>query len=158
MSIPIPDELLIAKPVEPAKYLYLLIRTDMASMGRGKGTAQGAHAANQFTDDWIITPLLNQQTPRADVMRWRAEAKGFGTTISLAVPTLRAMQLAVQYSKSMDLLASLVADPEYPLSDGAAFHLIPNVVTTAYVFANKDFVKPILGHFDLLPNDVVPVA
>lgn len=155
MGFPIPEHLLTARVEEPAKYLYLLVRTDMASMGRGKGTAQGAHAANQFTDDHIITPLLNSETPREDVMRWRAEAKGFGTTISLAVPTLKAMQLAVQYSKAMGLLASLVADPEYPLVDGNAFHLVPNVITTAYVFANKEFVKPILGVYDLLPNDVV---
>jgi peptidyl-tRNA hydrolase len=142
-------------PPEPAKYLYLLIRMDMASMGRGKGTAQGAHAANQFTDDHIIQPLLDGQQPHPEAMRWRAEARGFGTTISLAVPTLRQLQDAVKFSKAMGQLAAEVADPEYPLADGRAFHIIPNVVTTGYVLANKDFIRPILGHFELLPNDVV---
>lgn len=145
-------------PVEPAKYLYILVRTDMASMGRGKGTAQAAHAANQFTDDFIVMPLINKDEPRTDVMDWRAEAGAFGTTITLAVPSLRALRDAVKFSKMMGCPAAEVSDPEYPLVDGNAFHSIPNVVTTAYVFANKDFIKPILGHFDLLPNDVVPAT
>lgn len=146
----------ITRVTEPAKYLYILVRTDMDSMGRGKGSAQAAHAANQFTDDFIIMPLINKDEPREDVMAWRAEAGAFGTTITLAVPNLRALKDAVKFSKLMGCPAAEVEDPEYPLVDGRAFHLIPNVVTTAYVFANKDFIKPILGHFDLLPNDVVP--
>lgn len=142
-------------PPEPAKYLYILVLTCYDSMGRGKGTAQACHAANQFTDDHIIEPLINQDQPREDVMTWRAEANGFGTTITLAVPTLRQLKDAVKFAKMAGLLAEEVADPEYPMVDGRGFHIIPNVVTTAYVFANKDFVKPILGHFELLPNDVV---
>lgn len=43
-------------------YLYLLVRTDMESLGRGKSVAQGAHAANAFTWDTIIAPSIKNTT------------------------------------------------------------------------------------------------
>ena len=136
-------------------YLYTLVRTDMQSLGRGKGTAQAAHAANQFTDDHIIQPLLNGVAPSEDVMAWRAQANGFGTTIALAA-RLFEMDKAVKLASAIGAKASLVKDPEYPLVDGDTFHIIPNVVTTAYIFGDKTTLRMILGDLKLLSNDPVP--
>lgn len=136
-------------------YLYILVRTDMESMGRGKGTAQGAHAANQFTWDHVISPAINGKTIEPDVLAWCNEANGFGTTIALDAPNLQRMTDTVKLANSLGFAAALVSDPEYPLVDGKAFHLIPNVTTTAYIFGDKDALKIILGDYDLLANDPV---
>lgn len=141
--------------------LYILIRTDMESLGRGKSTAQAAHAANQFTWDTIMTPALSGNPADPQVLEWCAEAKhpdgtpmGFGTTISLDAK-LWQMDRAVKIAKALGLKASLVMDPEYPLMDGRTFHIIPNVVTTAYIFGDKESCKIVTGEFELLKNDPV---
>lgn len=136
------------------KYLYILVRTDMESLGRGKSVAQGAHAANAFTWDNIIMPALQNRSMNADVLEWSREANGFGTTIALA-STLKQMENAVTIAKAMNFPASLVKDPEYPLLDGKTFHVIPDVVTTAYIFGAKAEVELFLGSFELLKNDPV---
>jgi len=136
-------------------YLYLLVRTDMESMGRGKGTAQAAHAANQFTWDHVINSSIEGKSIDPAVLDWCREARGFGTTIALDAPNLQVMAEAVELAKALGFAAELVADPEYPLVDGNAFHIIPNVTTTAYVFGDKDKLKIILQDFKLLDNDPV---
>jgi hypothetical protein len=98
---------------------------------------------------------LSNLTPPDDVQAWRESANGFGTTIVLAVPNLKQMQNAVELAKALGAKAALVADPEYPLMDGLAFHSIPNVTTTAYVFGEKEKLFPALSGFELLLNDVV---
>lgn len=136
------------------KYLYILVRTDMESLGRGKSVAQGAHAANAFTWDNIIMPALQNLSMNAEALEWSREAAGFGTTIALAA-TLKQMENAVTIAKAMNFPASLVKDPEYPLLDGDTFHIIPDVVTTAYIFGTKSEVAPFLSSFSLLVNDPV---
>ena len=140
-------------PIINDMYLYILVRTDMDSMGRGKGTAQACHAANQFTDEHLIQPLLNGTKPDIQVLWWRSQAKGFGTTISLAVKDLSEMQKYVELAVLMGAKADITVDPEYPLVDGDAFHIIPNVPTTAYIFGDKNILKPVLENLTLLPND-----
>ena len=62
-------------------FLYILMRTDLASMNAGKAVAQGAHAANVFqtriqegSDDGLKSILREWQEDRM-----------FGTTITLGV-------------------------------------------------------------------------
>lgn len=139
--------------------LYILVRTDMESLGRGKSIAQGAHAANQFVWDTVVSQALDGSTVESEVLAWCHEAQhkdgrpmGFGTTITLGT-TLVQMQTAVEISQALGLRASLVADPEYPMLDGQSFHSIPHVVTTAYVFGDKERCKMVLKQFDLVRND-----
>lgn len=137
-------------------YLYILVRTDMDSLGRGKAVAQGAHAANAFTWDNIIAPSIQGVPMNADALEWSREADGFGTTISLGM-NLRDMQAVVEFARLGGFPARLVADPEYPLlCPGGEFHIVPNVVTTAYIFGDKDILRPLLGRFELLSNDPIP--
>lgn len=136
-------------------YLYILVRNDMESLGRGKSVAQGAHAANQFIWDEVLSRMIDatrSSTVNKAALEWSREANGFGTTIALSA-SLAQMNTTVQIAKALGFPASLVSDPEYPLVDGPTVHLIPNVVTTAYVFGTKDALRPILQNFKLLSND-----
>ena len=136
-----------------ANYLYLLVRTDMDSLGRGKGIAQGAHAANAFTWDTIINPALVGNELDAAALEWCREANGFGTTICLNGGKLRKIEEAITIAKALGFKARLIADPSYPLLDGATLHLLPDVVTGAYVFGDKDTLGMVLRDFALMPND-----
>jgi len=145
-------------------YLYILVRTDMESLGRGKSVAQGAHAANAFTWDYITMPAIEQGTVDPAVIEWCNEAKdatgrvrGFGTTIALGA-TLKQIEDAVTIAQALEFKASLVADPEYPLLDGRTLHLLPHVVTTAYVFGDKAKLEIVLRALGLLENDPVNVG
>lgn len=135
-------------------YLYLLVRNDMASLGRGKSVAQGAHAANAFTWDHIIAPSINQGELNPEAMAWCTEADGFGTTIALSA-NLQEIEDTVMLARALGFPARVVADPEYPLMDGKTFHIIPNVVTGAYVFGDKERLGIILKRFKLLENDPI---
>lgn len=140
----------------------------------GKGVAQGAHAANQFTDEHIIRPLLDNKQPADDVMEWRQHANGFGTTITLDVPNLRDMGAVVDAANELGFRAGAVVDPSYPfIIDREIFDLLPEEthteapvflpenkvvcfrreVTTAYVFGDKGPLEVLLKRFRLLPND-----
>lgn len=140
-------------------YLYLLVRNDMASLGRGKSIAQGAHAANAFTWDSIVAPAIAGQPIDPEALAWSQEAKtregmpmGFGTTISLSA-SLTQIQNKVKIAEALGFKAKVVDDPEYPLVDGKTFHLLPHVVTGAYVFGDKETLSIVLGDLSLVPND-----
>lgn len=158
----------------PNLYLYLLCRTDMPSMGHGKTVAQAAHAANQFAEEHIIKPLLNEVLPNDTVMDWRTQADGFGTTITLDVSSRTDMEAVVEAANELRFRAGIVIDPTYPyVVDREMFALIPkdvhtddpvflgdgtvlcfrNEATTAYVFGDKRDLEVLLKRFRLLPND-----
>lgn len=160
--------------MNPDLYLYLLVRTDMPSMKFGKGVAQGAHAANQFTDEHIIRPLLTGDTPNAEVMDWRTHANGFGTTITLDVSSLKDLSGVIDAANNLGFLANTTVDPSYPyLVDQEVFPLIHSTVhsetpislpngqvlcfreeiTTGYVFGEKPKLEVLLKRFKLLDND-----
>jgi hypothetical protein len=154
--------------------LYVLVRTDMESMKYGKGAAQTGHACNKFTRYWIINPLMQGMQPCEDAWAWNEQADGFGTTFTLAVPSLRAMIDAVEAAEVLGFKAGPVTDPTYPF-------LVPNEMvgrldqtkltaptlpgrngkslcfteetTTAYVFGNKADLEVLLARFEPLPNE-----
>jgi hypothetical protein len=136
------------------KYLYILCRNDMASLGRGKGHAQSAHAANAFTWDTIIRPSIENTSLNADALEWSRQADGFGTTIALTANLLQ-IEEKVRLAKALGFAARIVPDPEYPLFDGRTLHLIPDVITGAYIFGEKEDLKIILRDLDLVPNDPI---
>jgi peptidyl-tRNA hydrolase len=158
----------------PELYLYVLVRTDLSSMKMGKGCAQGAHAANQFTDEHIIRPLLAGEKPSEGVMTWRQEADGFGTTITLDIASLSDMQAVVSAAQKLGFKANVTVDPEYPyIVDSEIYPLIApethtapaafigdgkfvcfrRETTTAYVFGEKEKLAVLLKRFKLLSND-----
>jgi len=120
--------------------LYILMRTDLASMNPGKGMAQAAHAANAMIHDW---------QGDEDVDNWQAQtSQGFGTTITLAVPTEGALVDMVAIADALGYPAALVHDPSYPVRDGEVTHLLP-IDTCGYVFV-RDADNPPPG-LSILP-------
>jgi peptidyl-tRNA hydrolase len=153
---------------------YILVRVDIPSMRFGKGCAQAAHAANQFTDEHIIRPLLEGDRVDEAVMEWRTHANGFGTTITLETGSLRDMEAAVGAAEMLGFKAGLTVDPTYPyIVDREIFALIPPEVhieppvplpdgtfvcfrvetTTGYIFGDKTKLEVLLKRFRLLNND-----
>ena len=159
--------------IQESPMLYILMRTDMPSMGMGKSVAQGAHAANQFTEEHVIQPLLKDKKVDDLVTTWRtATPDGFGTTISLGV-TGEQMRAVIDVAHKLGLAAEITVDPTFPyLVDKEIFPLIGQEVHTekpvflkdqvvcfrreescAYVFGLKSELKILLGQFGLLNND-----
>lgn len=126
--------------------LYILMRTDMASMNPGKAMAQAAHAANVFMHrcERMRDSYLEgypQWTGDENVNEFPAEApdslvqsKGAGTTITLAVGSERELREIVQSARDDGYAASLYMDVSYPIRDGSVVHTLP-LVTCGYVFA-----------------------
>jgi peptidyl-tRNA hydrolase len=125
-------------------YLYILMRTDLASMNPGKACAQATHAANQcvydvrHTDDLWLHSLL---------VAWEGD-RGFGTCIVLGVTGTQMAEL-VQRMTSHGIHAKTAHDPSYPLRDGDVTHLIP-LDTCAYAFGPKDLLMPFLERIPLM--------
>lgn len=132
--------------------LYILMRTDLASMNPGKAMAQASHASNAFVQHAEQTKGNSVPEQYTNFDQWRNETpQGFGTVIVLGVNELE-MRAAVEVAQSCDLIAGVVHDPTYPLRDGETVHLIP-LDTCAYLFGDKEtpILGKILGNFSLHP-------
>lgn len=159
-------------------YLYgLAITKGMPSMGRGKQAAHaGAHAANKFTHQFYVKPLLDGKQPQDGVAEWHNEADGFGTTVILDAGTKNEMIDIVQAAMKAGIIGGIVKDPTYPyIVDDEILALIPPETHTAppvaikggmnvchrdeytagFLFGTKDELRRFVGHLNLLDNDVV---
>ena len=146
----------------PTPYLYILMRSDLASLNPGKMVAQGAHAANQFAFGMRrLHNLFNNldaggatETPENNLLlnmfeQWETSTpQGFGVTITLDVIG-EELPLVVEAAKRMNFAACVTHDPSYPLQDGDVLHLLP-LDTCGFVFGDKDDLHILLNKFDLL--------
>ena len=152
----------------PEFCLYILMRTDLASMNAGKAVAHGAHAANQFeqhfdkvtfTAKQIVTQMGNPEPTKTfdgaeaykNYVQWSRGTNGlFGTTITLA-SDIGSISSIVMSAHENDLIAGVVFDPTYPLRDGSVTHLIP-LNTCAYVFMDRNNIahREILSSLSLM--------
>lgn len=130
--------------------LYILMRTDLASINAGKGMAQAAHAANAFVADMQDTTTTPDTFLAMEAFQdWqRQTTQRFGTTITLAMPTEGALTDMIAIAEALGYPAGLVHDPSYPVRDGAVTHLLP-IDTCGYVFV-QDASNPPPG-LALLP-------
>jgi hypothetical protein len=143
------------RPTDP--YLYIIMRTDLDSLGRGKSCAQAAHAANNMAH-WV------EQDDDPEVKRlyglWRGAgdrrpgAIAFGNTLVLGATELQ-MRIAVEWLGKNGHPCGVVHDESYPLRDGEVTHLIP-LDTCAWAFGSKGALEPFLGRLGLLINDPPP--
>lgn len=109
--------------------LYILMRTDMASLNAGKGMAQAAHAANAFVKDITRGNAIDTYN------KWcNQTSQGFGTTIVLAVDSEQEMVNVVTTANQFGYFSNTVLDPTYPIRDGKVTHVLP-VHTCAYIYA-----------------------
>lgn len=110
----------------------------MSSMNAGKGMAQAAHAANAFVRSMNESARKEPVEVSQNIIAFRAwesqTNQGFGTTITLAVPTETDMIQLVRVARSLGYAAGVTHDPSYPVRDGKVTHLIP-VDTCAYIFS-----------------------
>lgn len=143
--------------VDTTPYLYILMRTDLASMNAGKAVAQGSHAANQMIFEAMIAtdPLSrvldgNRAVELSKAIReWSSAARGFGTCIVLGVNEAE-MRATVEAAATAGLHAGITHDPSYPVRDGSSFYTLP-LDTCAYVFARKCDAAPFVKNFRLMP-------
>lgn len=117
--------------------LYILVRTDLASMNAGRTAAQCAHAANYFVKAAreVIECL---EDPNDQFIKnfeeWENETdQGFGTTIVLDGGSQEDIQIKLE-SIDDQYFNAIVRDPEYPLQDGGFVHILKDVMTCAFVF------------------------
>ena len=133
----------------PANYvLYVLMRTDLASMNAGKAMAQSNHAYGALKKA-IKTRIALQP----HYLAWMdSTPQEFGTTLVLG-GSEREIGLAPDRAYGLAGKTSVggwVVDPTYPLRDGDVTHLI-NLRTCAFLFCKKEHSRELLSHLDLHP-------
>lgn len=131
------------KTVDPC--LYILMRSDLASLNPGKACAQATHAANQCVHNIRHADDINA---RSLLRNWEGP-RGFGTCIVLH-NTMDAIRTTIGETKNAGIIAGIIHDPSYPIRDGEVTHEIP-LDTCAYVFGDRDVLAEFLGDFDLMP-------
>lgn len=139
--------------------LYILMRTDLASMNAGKGMAQASHASNAFwkhINDTYFDLLTDDDVIGHEIERlanvWQLETEqGFGTVLVLGVSELE-MRTAVDVANKLEYVSGVVHDPTYPLMDGDFCHFLP-LDTCGYIFGDKSdpILGAIVGKLDLHP-------
>ena len=156
---------------------YLLLRSDLPSMGVGKGRAQSMHAGNAMTWDLVVEPMMRGEDPDEDMMAWHREARGFGTAISLGGPgdvSARVITGVVQMAMDCGRRVGEIIDDTYPyVVDDEIMPLIspethtapPHRVkggwlccrretTGAWLFGTKEELDPLLARFGLTPDKI----
>lgn len=124
--------------------LWCLMRTDLASLNAGKAIAQGMHA------QMVAQETLSGSAHWSEMWKsWKAQANGFGTTITLGGKR-RGIDEALKRILDANLPGSWILDPTYPLLDGEFLHLIP-LETCAWVFGLPSRVTPLLKPLELHP-------
>jgi hypothetical protein len=114
--------------------MYVLMRTDLASMNSGKGMAHSHHAGMVYSNDMWKRLQTGEKMPKG-LMEWQKQTEqGFGTTLTLDVPDETTMLRLVDVALMAGYTANIVLDPTYPVTDGKVTHLLP-VYTCAYVFS-----------------------
>lgn len=123
------------------KKLYIIVRTDMASMTAGRTAAQAAHAANYFVHyAKLLIDFLEDEEDQftRNFYEWERQTdQGYGTTIVLDGGTEEQISNLIE-SLDGQFFTGIVIDPEYTLVDGNFVHIIPNVMTCAFAFAYED--------------------
>lgn len=158
--------------------LYIIMRSDMASMNPGKAMAQASHAANAFVHE-TKQKFENGETLPGDAISlfdsWvNSTEQGFGTVLVLSADSYDSEKYDTQTDFFYDMVqeldgmtcdgddsdsssfiaANIIIDPTYPIRDGSTTHYL-EVDTCAYVFVDQDNetlyneVKKYIGDLEL---------
>ena len=125
-----------------AERMYVLVRTDLASLNTGKLGAQTHHAASAAAKQFNVVSARftdEQELGRpywlTNYQNWTEQtSQGFGTVITLAVPDEESLCQAVDTAIKFGYMANTVLDDTYPVSDGKVTHLLP-LITCGYVLS-----------------------
>lgn len=122
-------------------YLYIIMRSDMASMTPGRACAQASHATSLFES---FFNGLGDFDLIKHYKTWKAAAGRFGTTIVLDAGTENLDDIVDRlYSKRDEEFRwafGYTHDPEYSVQDGDVTHLVA-INTCLWVFAPKEWMK-----------------
>ncbi len=160
--------------------LYVGVRTDLSSMGRGKALAQACHVGSLVAEHHMLRVVENGQKIDPLVQSWRDSENtpdsplGFGITLTIDLPDLATMTALVETAKMLDFKADVMVDPSYPFIvpnelvgrlDKTLFTLPPSSVgqketvcfiretTMCYILGRKSDLAILLGRYKLVPND-----
>lgn len=154
---------------------YYLPRTDLPSLGRGKGLAHSMHAGNDLTWQLVAAPLMSNQKVDEGVLEWHRQGGGFGTTIALGRDnevSKAVLDQLIDFAKRAGIKCNKVLDTSYPyfvddeimgLIDKSVHALPPSrvkggwvcyraEVTGAWIFGDKSELEPLLARFGLVPE------
>lgn len=143
-------------------YLYVIVRQDLDSMGRGRAAAQASHAANQMVfQNFILDGPKGTESRKEMVRDWMDQTPlGFGTQIVKKVQSLKELEelfesLKENFHEGFPAVYGMTVDPEYFVPDGVSGHLVNNVKTAMFVLAprNSELVTELIRPIDLLDND-----
>lgn len=143
-------------------YLYVIVRQDLDSMGRGRAAAQASHAANQMVyENFIKDGPAGSESRREMVRDWMEQTTyGFGTQIVKKVKSLKELEctfdlLKENFHEGFPAVYGMTADPEYFVPDGTSGHIVSDVKTAMFVLAPRDseLVTEVIRPIDLLDND-----
>lgn len=109
--------------------LYLLMRTDLASLNPGKACAQAHHAAIHMTEQ------LRHMEATVHYNEWVMQAGQYGTVLTFGVD-IATLTNVVGVAHAKGYVCGRVTDPTYPLRDGQVTHLL-TLVTCGYVLCRK---------------------
>lgn len=155
---------------------YLLTRTDLPSLGRGKAGAHAHHAGSHLTWTLVVEPLLEGREVPEDVLEWHRQGGGFGTCAAVGgagqLPLSR-LEAVLSAATALGQRSGLVVDRTYPhLVDEEVFGLLDKTkfteepkrirggviffreeATCGWVLGDKKELEIVLRQFDLVPND-----
>lgn len=157
-------------------YCYVMMRTDLSSLGHGKALAHAHHAGSHLTWNLVVEPMLRNEEVHADVLEWHRAAGGFGACLAVGGTdqiTLPVLQGVTAAAETLGHRAGLVVDPTYPhivdpevfaLMDRNLFTMEPRrtrggyatfrrETTCGWILGEKERLEVILRRFDLVPND-----
>jgi peptidyl-tRNA hydrolase len=138
MSVQIPNS-------NDTSCLYILMRTDLASLNPGKAMAQASHATSMFEERCKSNSTLKSY---ADV--WR-DKHYFGPTVVLGATERQIAEVMDSLDRTDAWKASqLCIDPTYPIKDGSATHHV-SLLTCAFVFCKVSLAEKFLCHLSLHP-------
>lgn len=121
-------------------YLYIIMRSDLASMTPGRACAQASHATSIFENEYKLFTHLNKKYEE-----WRDSTGYFGTTIVLDAGKEQLREISERlWAKSSEdevpLAMGKCTDPTYAVQDGSVTHYV-EIDTCMYIFAPKDWMK-----------------
>lgn len=154
---------------------YLIMRTDLPSLGRGKALAQAMHAGNHLTHHLMFLPLKEGRDIDTRVIKWHEQGEGFGTTLAIGEHSIdkRMLNEISSAARACGHFSGIVEDTSYPyhvdeelisLIDPDHHALPPQKIkngwrcfrredTSCWVLGNKEDLSILMRQFNLVPND-----
>lgn len=141
----------VNKEHDAGVYLYFLVRTDLASMTRGRASAQVSHATSAFHDYMSSASKDDKVLETA----WRSQAKNrIGTVICKDVGDEASLRYYMDLIKRCNVPCGTYTDESYSVRDGSVTLFTP-VTTVGWALMHKEHPKASehMMSLPLLPED-----